>query len=83
MDFYEHAVGPCIICGKESEGSLYWLPMSDAQWAVIRPVVTPLFQPHMVQNVLFFPGLCRPFCGPKCVSKHYEGVAADHCKTGG
>ena len=89
MDVDEVASGPCIVCGGESQGSVYWLPLLPAQWDVIRPYIEEISQvsPHsgvkLVMNLYFFPGLSRPFCGPKCVGAHYENVAADHCKNGG
>jgi len=88
LEIYEEAIGDCIVCGVDATGSLYWLPMSDAQWAVIRPYVegmTPV-SPHsgvkLVLNTLFVPQLCKPFCGPLCVRKYYRQVAANNCKTG-
>ncbi len=84
----EIASGPCIVCGEESQGSAYWLPMSSAQWGVIRPFVeevTPI-SPHskvkLVMNMMFWPSLCKPFCGPQCVQEYYKQVAADNCKKG-
>ena len=85
----EVASGPCIVCGEESQGSVYWLPLLDSQWDVLRPFIeeqTPV-SPHsgvkLVMNMFFFPRISRPFCGPECVGEYYKRVAADNCKTGG
>lgn len=88
LEFDEVASGPCIVCGEESQDSAYWLPMPAAQWAVIHPFVeemTPI-SPHsgvkLVMNMLFWPQLCKPFCGPQCIQKHYRRVAVDNLKKG-
>ncbi len=84
----EVASGPCIVCGEESQGSAYWLPMSVAQWKVVRPFVKELtpVSPHsgvkLVFNMSFWPQLCKPFCGPECVQEHYKRVASDNLKKG-
>ena len=84
----EVASGPCIVCGEESQGSAYWLPMSAAQWAVIHPFVEEmtLVSPHsgvkLVMNNLFWPQLCKPFCGAECVQEHYKRVATANLKKG-
>lgn len=88
LDYDEEASGPCIVCGEESEGSVYWLPMTAAQWAVIEPYaaamtpVSPFSHVKLVMNTLFWPQLCKPFCSPKCVQEHYRRVAADNLKKG-
>lgn len=78
LEFRETAIGPCIVCGKESRGSMYWLGMSANHWAIIRPFVeemTPI-SPHsgvkLVLNILFWPQLCKPLCGPICSARHKE-----------
>ena len=88
LEYAEVASGPCIVCGEESQGSLYWVPMLAAHWEVISPYVeemTPV-SPHsnvkLVMNMLFWSQLCKPLCGPECVQKHYRRVAADNCKKG-
>ncbi len=89
MEVLEEANGPCVICGKESEGSKYWLPLPQAQWEVMRPLIeaqtpiSPYSGVKLVMNMYFFPGLSKPLCGPECSLKHYEAVAADNCKRGG
>ena len=88
LEFDEVASGPRIVCGEESQGSVYWLPMTAAQWGVIKPyaeAMTPV-SPHsgvkLIMNMLFWPQLCKPFCSPKCVQEHYGRVAADNLKKG-
>lgn len=73
LELYEEAVGDCIVCGSDASGSRYWLGMTKAQWDVVRPLVTHLFKPNMVQNTMFIPQLCKPFCGPECATKHMGG----------
>jgi len=88
MEVYTEAVGECIVCGEDAEGSLYWLGMTDAQWKTIRPFieeVTPVSQwsgVKLVGNVYFVTDYCKPFCGPQCVQEYYKRVAADNCKKG-
>jgi len=78
LEFDEVASGPCIVCGDESEGSVYWLSMSAAHWKVIRPhveemtPVSPYSGVKLILNTLFWPQLCKPFCGPQCSLKHKE-----------
>lgn len=72
LELYEEAVGNCIVCGSNSTGSRYWLGMTATQWDVVRPLVTHLFKPDMVQNVMFVPQLCKPLCGPHCATNHKE-----------
>lgn len=88
LGFDEVASGPCIICGEESQGSVYWLPMTKAQWEVMKPYaenMTPT-SPHsgvkLVMNMLFWPQLCKPFCGSKCVQEYYRKVATNNLKKG-
>ena len=88
LELYEEAVGNCMVCGADATGSRYWLGMTAAHWAVVRPYVeemTPV-SPHsgvkLVMNMLFIPQLCKPLCSPECVQKHYQGVAADNLKKG-
>lgn len=88
LEYDENASGPCIVCGEESQGSAYWLPMTAAQWEVIKPYVEAItpespWSGKLVMNLLFWPQLCKPFCGPKCVQEHYRRVAADNLKHGG
>jgi hypothetical protein len=72
LELYEEAVGSCIACASDAAGSKYWLGMTDAQWNVIRPLVAHMFKPDMIQNVLFVPQLCKPFCGPECATKYHK-----------
>ncbi|MEE8372809.1 MAG: hypothetical protein V3R87_03625 [Dehalococcoidia bacterium] len=88
LELYEVASGPCIVCGEDSQGSAYWLPMTAAQWDVLKPYVeamTPV-SPHsgvkLVFNTMFIPRLCKPFCGPECVRAYYRQVATDNLKMG-
>ncbi len=39
LEFYEDAVGDCVVCGEDATGSRYWLGMTAAQWAVVRAYV--------------------------------------------
>lgn len=78
LEYDTVASGPCLVCGKESLGSVYWTPLTDAHWQAVRPYVeaiTPV-SPHsgakLVLNNLFWPQLCQPFCGSDCVDKHYK-----------
>ena len=72
------AHGPCIQCGKESEGSFYLLPMDDEVWAILRPSVedmtpvSPWSGVKLVTNTLFWEGICKPLCGAACATKHKE-----------
>lgn len=72
------ASGPCIVCGKESQGSMYWTPLTDAHWQAVRPYVEAMTSasPHsgekLVLNNLFWKQLCQPFCGSICVDKYYR-----------
>ncbi len=72
LQIHETAVGPCIVCGVDSQGSNYWVGMDDDQWKVIRPHVKHLFKPNMVQKILFIPPLDKPLCGPQCALKNRE-----------
>ena len=78
LQYHDTAVGPCIQCGEESEGSVYWLGMTDEMWDILRPsieartVVSPYSGVKLVFNNLFWPGLCEPFCGAVCVTKYEE-----------
>jgi len=80
LEFDEVASGPCIVCGEESQGSVYWLPMVVAQWEVIRSYVedmtpvSPYSGVKLVLNTLCWPQLCQPFCGPECSLKNSERV---------
>ena len=82
LELYKEAVGDCVVCGADATGSRYWLGMTAAQWAVVRPLVAHLYKPNMIQNVLFVPQLCKALCGPHCVQKHYREVASDNLKKG-
>jgi len=72
LELYEEAVGDCVVCGDDATGSLYWVGMTAPQWSIVRPLVTHMFMPDMIQNVLFVPQLCKPLCGPECSLKHKE-----------
>lgn len=89
MNAEEVASGSCIVCGEESEGSVYWLPLPPEQWDIMRPYIEEMthVSPHsgvkLVMNMFFFTGLSRPFCGPDCIQEYHKKMAADHCKRGG
>jgi hypothetical protein len=72
LELYEECVGSCTVCGSDATGSRYWLGMTDEQWAIVRPLITHMFKPDMVQNVLFIPQLCKPLCSPECALTHKE-----------
>ena len=58
----------CITCGKDAKDSLYWTPMLDETWAVVREFVAPLFEDaDHIQNVLFNADYNKPYCGASCV----------------
>ena len=72
LELHEEAVGDCIVCGEDATGSLYWIRMSDDEWAIIRPLVAPMFRPDMVQAVFFIPPLNKPLCGSQCSVRYKE-----------
>ena len=81
---YEEATGACAVCGEKDytywntermetvDGSLYWTPLPDNVWVVIRPHVAAFFKKDMIQNVLFVPPHSKPFCGAICATKYKE-----------
>jgi len=71
LKLYDNTVGPCIVCGADSERSNYWIAMTDEQWAIVEPLVVHLFpdEDHIQKSALFIPPLDRPFCGPECSLK--------------
>lgn len=72
FQLHQSAVGPCVKCGQDATGSLYWTPMSLDMWAKIRPQVIDMFEKSKVQNIFFVPGVNDPFCGLVCVTKREE-----------
>ncbi len=74
LDIYEKATGPCEICGKESNGSLYWIGMSQKWWLRVRPYLTHLFNEGMVMKTMFIPFGDKPLCGTTCVGVHHDKV---------
>ena len=68
------------MCGEESYGSNYWLPMSQQVWDVIKKVIEPLYdqcpfgcgERHVTYGRFFFQGLEQPFCSPECGLKYRE-----------
>jgi hypothetical protein len=81
MKLESTAVGPCIICGKESKGSNYWVGMSMSNWQKLRPhfgKLVELWGPKMpardraMINIAFVPNLCKPLCGAECSLKLKE-----------
>ena len=89
MKIWSAAKGECVVCGKDSEGSLYWTPPPKEIWKQVRPhivaitPVSPYSGVKLVQNVLFIEPHCKPFCSPACVGEYYKDKAADTCKRGG
>lgn len=61
----------CITCGKDAVGSLYWTPMLDETWTIVRGFVADLFaDKDHIQNVLFNADYNKPYCGALCVTQH-------------
>jgi len=82
MDIRTTAKGPCIQCGQESEGSVYWLAMSDDNWKALAPFVgagsslyggEDLRPEERAMNTYFVEGICEPFCDPKCSLEFHHG----------
>ena len=73
LSIHEKAVGPCVVCGANSEGSLYWVGMNEKQWAIVRPYIVHLFAPDMIQKTLFIAPLDKPLCGVKCSKEYHDG----------
>ena len=71
ISVHEYAIGLCVVCGKDSAGSHYWIGMSQALWIKIRPYLTHLFPSDMVQKVLFIPPYDKPLCGTTCSEKYH------------
>lgn len=70
LKIYEKAVGACTVCGEDSGGSMYWTPLPDDVWAVLRPHVAHLFSDaDHIQNILFIPPYSTPFCSAICSNK--------------
>lgn len=72
MEVYEAAIGNCVVCGTNVEGSLYWTPLPAEIWEIVRPHLAPMFPKDMVQNVLFIKPHSKPFCGPVCATKYHQ-----------
>lgn len=72
LEYREDAIGPCTVCGEESEGSFYWVGLTQKQRDILTPHVAHYFLPHLVQNPFFWPGIQKPFCGAICSSKYFE-----------
>jgi hypothetical protein len=79
LKYADFAVGPCIQCGEESNGSNYWIGMPQQAWDVIKKVIEPMYpvSPHSGVRLVtagrwFFLGLDKPLCGPECALKHGE-----------
>lgn len=72
LKIYEKATGLCAVCGKESNGSPYWIGMSQKWWLKLRPYVLHLFNPNMVMKTLFIPFADKPLCGTTCAEKHHD-----------
>ena len=68
----ESAVGPCVVCGSDSEGSPYWIGMPQTTWLKLRPYVEHLFKPDMVMKTLFIPPYDKPLCGTECVKDYHN-----------
>ena len=72
IELHEEASGPCVVCGKESEGSPYWIGMSQTIWLKLRPHIKHLFKPDFVMKTMFIPPYDKPLCGPNCAGQ-YDG----------
>jgi len=75
LSLHDKAVGPCIVCGCDSERSNYWIAMTDEQWKIVKPLVVHLFPDpnHVQKSSLFIPPLDKPLCGPECSHKWHQG----------
>lgn len=87
MQLESTAVGPCIVCGKESKGSNYWIGMSNSNWQKLRShfgKFVDLAGPKLpakdraMINIAFVPNLCKPLCGAECATKHEENNDGFH-----
>ena len=92
MEVYDHAFGPCAVCGRKCEevsqywdpgsnsmkpGSLYWTPLPDPVWNTVRPFLAPLFSDEdHIQNVLYIPEHSKPFCSPACALAYNNGCGS-------
>lgn len=89
MKVWPAAKGACVVCGKDSEGSLYWTPPPKEIWDKVRPhvekitPVSPYSGVKLVLHMYFIEPHCKPFCSPECVGAYYKKQAADNCKRGG
>jgi len=81
LTLLEHATGDCIVCGKDSTGSKYWMGMETRHWNILRPSVgevcslphsEPLIPEERAMNLFFFPTLCKPFCSAVCAMDWQE-----------
>lgn len=72
LSVYDAATGSCIMCGADSEGSLYWIGMDQEQWLIIRPHIVHMFpvspwsDERLVGKIFFIPPFDRPLCGAVC-----------------
>ncbi len=77
LSVHENAVGPCIVCGKDSANSLYWIGMSQFFWLKIRPYVSHIFQYSewskckLEFKSFFIPPYDKPLCGTTCSEKYH------------
>ena len=89
MKLWAAAKGACAVCGKDSEGSVYWTAPPKEIWDRVRPHVeaitpgAPWSGVKLVMHNLFIEPHCKPFCGPVCVGEYYKQRAADNCERGG
>ncbi len=74
INIYEKSTGPCAVCGEESEGSPYWIGMSQKVWLKLKPYLTHLFNEHMVMKTLFIPPYDKPLCGSACAGEYHEAL---------
>lgn len=67
------SVGPCIACGKESEGSQYWVAMSHEVWLKLVPHIEHMFPVgRLLKGTFFIPPYDKPLCSANCALS-YEG----------
>ena len=72
LSVHESATGPCVVCGKECEGSPYWVGMSHLTWLKIKPYVRHLFpysewsKCHLEMKGFFMPPYDKPLCSAIC-----------------
>lgn len=64
---HQGAVGPCVVCGEDSEGSQYWVAMSHETWLKLVPYIEHRYAPGMVlKGTYFIAPYDKPLCSSRC-----------------